>query len=591
MSDPALEMDTTRTGPQIDDGVEMPPPGVIFLRWGLLAPFFFWLIIVAGALLGRPPTAPVELETLATAWHMWQGHGWIPLRDGVGAGDQPPLQLWAILLGWQIFGIGDWWPRILSVLSSLATLVLIGRSALSLWPHRRMTELYARILLMGVIAFALIATMVQTEPLGLLLTALGFHALTRLWHGGIDTAGAILWWVIFAAAVTLSLFAIGNSAWVLLPLIAWFTPRQHNAGGASDAASAAGSARATITITPAWHVPLLISLLPAAAAWIAWILWLRQAGVTASILGFGNGWSHAATEASRREIWSLFLTPVLLYPWVCWKTLWRALGKQWRGRAGRSFQLCLLFLAATAFSGIDSGWQMQGMIYTILPLSLLGARLLATQEIRAKDFHAIVPSLLALLLGLFFFLMNIVPTAHLDALWRQFFDVPLPIWIGGIGMTSGLVLLVAGYGIAQLSPMHLLSRTIQVATLPALLMTCINIEFPFNLRQFFDLEPVAVRLRQLEEGGQPLAVYGPYRGEFDFYGRLAVAPTALPDRAAALAWAKANPAGVIVSYFDGSPLRLPALPYYRGVARDRWVAIWPASAVGASGGRILNSNF
>jgi hypothetical protein len=221
----------------------------------------------------------------------------------------------------------------------------------------------------------------------------------------------------------------------------------------------------------------------------------------------------------------------------------------------------------------------------------LGARLLATQEIRAKDFHAIVPALLALLLGLFFFLMNIVPTAHLDALWRQFFEVPLPIWIGGIGITSGLVLLVAGYGIAQLSPTHLLSRTIQVAVLPVVLMTCINIEFPFNLRQFFDLEPVAERMRQLEEAGQPLAVYGPYRGEFDFYGRLSAAPLALPDKAAALAWAEANPAGVIVSYFDGSPLRLPALPYYRGVARDRWVAIWPTSGVTATHGKALDSSF
>ena len=50
-------------------------------------------------------------------------------------------------------------------------------------------------------------------------------------------------------------------------------------------------------------------------------------------------------------------------------------------------------------------------------------------------------------------------------------------------------------------------------------------------------------------------------------------------------------AGVIVSYFDGSPLRLPALPYYRGVARDRWVAIWPASAVIETQGEVLDGNF
>lgn len=566
---------------------ERAQPGPVFLRWCLIAPFLLWLIIVVGALLGRPPTAPVEMETLASAWHMWQNHSWIPLRSGAGIGDLPPLHLWSILLGWQVFGIGDMWPRILSVLCSLATLVLVGRSALSLWPHRLMTELYARILLMGVIAFALITTMVQAEPLGVVFTALGFHALTRLWHSEIRPTGALFWWAVFAVVIALLLFAIGNAAWAMLPLIACVAPRQRG----MRSAAAAGAARIVLKFTPAWHLPLILSLLPAAVLWIGWILWLRAAGVEASFLKFGNGWFYAATEASRREIWSLCLVPALLYPWICWKTLWRALAKQMRARTGRSFRLCLLFLGATILGGLVGGWQMQGMIYTIMPLSLLGARLLATQEIRAKDFHAIVPALLALLLGLFFFLMNIVPTAHLDALWRQFFEVPLPIWIGGIGITSGLVLLVAGYGLAQLSPTHLLSRTIQVAVLPVVLMTCINIEFPFNLRQFFDLEPVAERMRQLEEAGQPLAVYGPYRGEFDFYGRLSAAPLALPDKSAAIAWAEANPAGVIVSYFDGSPLRLPALPYYRGVARDRWVAIWPTSAVTATHGKALDSSF
>ncbi|WP_374655262.1 ArnT family glycosyltransferase [Dongia sp.] len=562
---------------------EMAGPSAAFLRWGFAAPFLLWLIVVLGALFGRPPTAPAELESLAAAWHMWQNQIWMPLHIGTGSGDQPPLHLWTILLGWQVLGIGDLWPRILSVACSLGTLWLAGRTALILWPHRRMTELYARILLSGVIAFALIATMVQAEPLGLFFTAAGFHAVTRLWHGEDQGRRRPLWWAVFAAALLASLFSIGIMTWAMLPLIAALAPRRGRNG--------TGPARVAPGFVPSWHVPLLLSFLPAIGCWIAWTSWLRRNGIEAGYLSFGNGWLLPATEASRREIWSLVLAPALLYPWICWKTLWRALEKQLRGRAGRSFRLCLAFLAATVAGGLVSGWQMQGMIYIVLPLSLLGARLLATQEIRAKDFHAIVPALLALLLGLFFFLMNIVPTAHLDALWRQVFDVPLPIWIGGIGMTSGLVLLVAGYGIAQLSPMHLLSRTIQVATLPVLLMTCVNIEFPFNLRQFFDLEPVAERMKELEDAGQPLAVYGPYRGEFDFYGRLSAAPISLPDRDAAIAWARANPAGVIVSYFDGSPLRLPALPYYRGVARDRWVAIWPASAVLATDGATLNSNF
>jgi hypothetical protein len=585
--------DILREASALDDVDERSEPGIAFMRWAFVAPFLLWLIVALGALLGRPPTAPAELETLSAAWHMWQDHGWAPVRNGLGTGDQPPLMLWAILAGWQLFGIGDAWPRVLSLLASLGTLWLVGSAALSLWPHRAMTELYARILLAGVMAFVLIVTMVQAEPLGLFLMALGFYALTRLWHSGIRGLAYLFWWLVFAVTLAASLFTIGNAAWFMLPVLAAITPRQIGPAAKSGTAreNLAGAARITLTFRPAWHLPLIVSLMPAAVLWVGWILSLRIAGLPADFISFGNGWFHPATEATRREIWSLALVPVLLYPWIVWKTLWRAMEKQLRGRAGRSFRLCLGFFGVTILGGLVGGWQMQGMIYIVLPLSLLGARLLATQEIRAKDFHAIVPSLLALLLGLFFFLMNIIPTAHLDALWRQFFDVPLPIWIGGIGMTSGLVLLVAGYGIAQLSPMHLLSRTIQVATLPVLLMTCVNIEFPFNLKQFFDLEPVAERLRELEEAGQPLAVFGPYRGEFDYYGRLNSAPVSLPSRAAAIAWAKENPAGVIVSYFDGSPLRLPALPYYRGVARDRWVAIWPTSAVIETEGKALDGDF
>ena len=44
-------------------------------------------------------------------------------------------------------------------------------------------------------------------------------------------------------------------------------------------------------------------------------------------------------------------------------------------------------------------------------------------------------------------------------------------------------------------------------------------------------------------------------------------------------------------YFDASPMRLPALPMFRGVAPDRWVAIWPASAIDGPDSPVLNSQF
>jgi hypothetical protein len=65
----------------------------------------------------------------------------------------------------------------------------------------------------------------------------------------------------------------------------------------------------------------------------------------------------------------------------------------------------------------------------------------------------------------------------------------------------------------------------------------------------------------------------------------------LTTEADALAWSKSHPRGAVVTRFDGSALDLPALPYYRGVARDRWVAIWPTSAVLDTKGAVLASSF
>jgi hypothetical protein len=378
-----------------------------------------------------------------------------------------------------------------------------------------------------------------------------------------------------------NVFMVGWSALLLLPVIGLAAPLAHE----GDIARREGEG-----LSLRWHLPLILACLPAI---ILILLWLNHIDHDRdlSFFAFGNGWIDPATEATRREAWTLLLAPALLYPWVCWKTLWRALNRHLRGRLGPGFRLCLIYFAAAILSSLASGEQLQGLMPIIPPLTFLGARLLATQEIKPKDFHAVVPGFIALVIGLIFFLMNMIPTAHLDAVWRQFFDAPLPIWLGGSGLASGLVLLVSGYVLAQLSPSQQLSRTIQVAFLPVLLVTCLNIEFAVNLRQFFDLTSTASRLKDLQEAGQDIAVYGPYRGEFDFYGQLDKAPAVLPSMGAAIVWARTHPMGAVVSYFDGSPIRLPGLPYFRGVARDRWVAIWPSSAVVETQGRVLAASF
>ena len=539
------------------------------------APFLFMGVLTFGALAWRPTTAPIELETLASAWHMHLQGTLAPLRNGVVAPQVPPLLHWAILGGWQVTGDNEWWARLVPAIASLATVLLIGRTALVLWPHRAATPIFARLLLTGVGAFAVAMTMIEPQTLALPFILAGFDAQSALWMNRGGFLRTIAGWLASAVASALAVMA-GGWSWALIPVLCaigiWIlddtTRRERNIvawiGG--------GAIISGLSLVPLW-------------------LWLRELGAESMLLTFGNGWTDPATEATRGAVWSLLLLPVALFPWICWKTLWRALSRHLREKLGVGFRLGLAFLGAALAAGLVSGWQLVGMLPLVCPLSLLGARLLATQEIKPKDFHAVVPGFLALFVGLIFFLMNIVPTAHLDAVWRQVFGAPLPIWLGGIGLISGVSLLVIGYILAQLSPSHQVSRTLQVAILPTLLMTSLNLEFDGNLKPFFDLTPVASRMKELQGAGLSVAVFGNYRGEFDFAGRLEMAPQPLPSRIDAARWAAAHKAGAIVTYFDGSPLRLPALPMYRGVARDRWVAIWPASEIGSPDSPILNSQF
>lgn len=544
-------------------------------RMSRTAPYLFMGVLIFGALAWRPTTAPIELETLASAWHMHLHGSLVPLRNGQVAPMIPPLLHWLILAGWQVFGVCEWWPRLVPSLAGIATVLLIGRTALVLWPHRAATPIFARLLLTGVGAFVVATTMVEPQTLALPFVLASFHALSDLWMNRRGFFRTIAGWLLSAAAGALAVMA-GGWSWALVPIVCaigiWFLD------------DATRQERNVVVWWLGGGIISTLALLPA-------YLWLREVSNPALLPYFGSGWIDSATEASRRAPWTLVMLPIALYPWIFWKTLWRALSRHLREKVGVGFRLCLAFLAATFLLGLVSGWQLVGMLPVVCPLALLSARLLATQEIKPKDFHAVVPGFMALFVGLIFFLMNIVPIAHLDYLWRQLFGAPLPIWLGGIGLISGVSLLVIGYILAQLSPSHQLSRTLQVAILSILLMTSLNLEFDGNLRPFFDLTPVASRMKQMQDAGLAVGVFSDYRGEFDFAGRLEVAPQPLPTRVEAARWAAAHPAGVLVTYFDGSPLRLPGLPMFRGVARDRWVAIWPASEIDGPDSPILNSQF
>jgi len=67
---------------------------------------------------------------------MWQSHSFlVPLLNGQPYSAKSPLLFWLIHLGWAIFGVNDWWPRLIQPALAIVDGWLTARLARSLWPQ------------------------------------------------------------------------------------------------------------------------------------------------------------------------------------------------------------------------------------------------------------------------------------------------------------------------------------------------------------------------------------------------------------------------------------------------------------------------
>mgnify|MGYP003351169847 CR=1 FL=1 len=80
-------------------------------QWGLLL-----LFVLAASLLGRPDIPIDETRYVSVAWEAWRGGDWLIMHmNGQAYHHKPPLLFWIIQAGWAIFGVNDWWPRMVAI--------------------------------------------------------------------------------------------------------------------------------------------------------------------------------------------------------------------------------------------------------------------------------------------------------------------------------------------------------------------------------------------------------------------------------------------------------------------------------------------
>jgi 4-amino-4-deoxy-L-arabinose transferase-like glycosyltransferase len=531
----------------------------IFRHWSSPAWTGLWVVLMGVALATRPLLPVDETRYLAVAWEMWNtGDLLVPHLNGEPYSHKPPLLFWLINLGWAVFGVNEWWPRLVAPLFGLANLFLTAGLARRLWPEETGYARAAPLILVGGLFWALFTTLTMFDMIVAFCTLLGLGGVVRAWRTGAWTGFAVL-----GVAIGLGVLAKGPAVLVHVLPVALLAPlwgRRLNPAPWADA-------------WRRWYGGVVAALAGGAAMGLAWAIPAAEAGgeayADAILWGQTAGRMVSSFAHERAWWWYLPLLPLMVLPWVAWPALWRGLRarRPAAGNGGVRFCLCW-FLPALAVFSMISGKQLHYLLPEIPALALLIAfisgRPRETPGAPRRD--QAVPGLLFAVLGLGALAVPIVaPPDARAALGYQ------AAWgWGAVLAAAGLAVAVARMDAAR----HLAA----LAGLGAVAVITFHLMARPVVSVAFDLTPTAARLAEWERQGVPLAHFGTYHGQFQFLGRLrkplAVIGLLHPD---VETWLERNPDGKVVSYHRVLPDAAKPLftyPFRRGL-----VVIWDAATM------------
>lgn len=144
----------------------------------LAGPIAILLLLTLTALLARPATPIDETRYLSVAWEMWlKGDYLVLFKNGELYSHKPPLLFWLYNLGWAVFGVNDWWPRLVSPLFSLGGLLLTLAIARRLWPGEWVTQGNALWILGASLLWMVFSTLAMFDVMLAFFVLLGMRGL------------------------------------------------------------------------------------------------------------------------------------------------------------------------------------------------------------------------------------------------------------------------------------------------------------------------------------------------------------------------------------------------------------------------------
>lgn len=516
-------------------------------KHGIFWAVFFWLLLLWITLFFRSLLPIDETRYVSVAWEMWHRNDFlVPYLNGKPYSHKPPLFFWLIHLGWWLFGVNDFTPRITAPVFACFSLFLTRHLTRMLWPEDRQAHHLSPIILSTFILWAIFSTLTMFD---IILT---FFALVGAW--GILTArrGKILTgWGLVCMAIGGGILTKGPVILLhILPpaiLVFWWSKddplknRLH------------------------WYLGLMVAIFAGVAIALAW-------AVPAAISG-GREYGHAIfwgqtsgriikSFAHRQPFWWYFpLLPLILFPWSLWTELWKGVKKL---KPDTGVRFCLSWHGSVLIIlSLISGKQ----IYYLLPVFPSFAMLMAKSvgvlqgPISRKSYVPI--AFIYFILGAVVFSLPLIlphfpvltPFQNLPVLWGLF-----PVCLGAfmlIRQPGGIASASTGLGVSVVALIFFVHAGIFHQLAPA-----------------YTVKTLGSRIGVLQRAGKKVAHISDYDDQYHFAGRLTQPLTIIHNYRQLKKWANLYPDGYVIIYYKTDTDIPKKGAEYTQLYRGKKVALW-----------------
>ncbi|MEE4304210.1 MAG: glycosyltransferase family 39 protein [Wenzhouxiangella sp.] len=450
------------------------------------AVWILWLIPVVLSIFVRPVFPVDETRYLSVAWNMWQeGQFLVPMLNDAYYTHKPPLLFWLIHAGWSVFGVNDWWPRLIQPTAAIGSLLLLRGIAARLWPGRRSVRSLAPAIFAAGWFATLYAPAVMFDYLVVFSALLATYGL----------AGRPVRWPLVALGLALGLLSKGPVilVYTLPALLAapWWTSKPEDGWRSWYLRATAVLALGAVPIL-AW---LLMAWSVAGDAFLSEILWRQTADRISGDMGHG-----------RPIWWYLPLLPLLGLPWIFWPPLWRAV----RGiRVDRGLRLSFGSALVGFFILSLVGGKQAHYLLPLLALATPGIAMLLDSGVRIRRLDGLP---LALILGVFGLAMMIPGLGVGPADW--------PEWVATISPGWGALLLMVAVALVWWRPKSGSEAAVFQLAATSLLALAVICGPVVAARKSHDLGEIASMVSDFQSRERPVAWLGHYQGQFNYTGRL-----------------------------------------------------------------------